>query len=934
MRLTFCLLLASHLSVSAQTAQIRWDVQLDRAVQHDTHVWQGETVDLMPRMVQGTTPVAVTNAPVEFRYREAALATNLYRSVAAACSADTGVLSVRWIPDYDAGAAWYDYQFIAGGNAANPRAFGRITMRPTIGWQASTSAPPAVLYYATKADLQAASNALAAALQAEASARAAQDAALSNLVETSVSSIPLPDLDAHNADPSAHPGIRADIAAPGDIAAGFIPPFDEQINISVAQTILKALANHPHSVCCFDYSRRLPAFRVASRLDLPSVSLDISADAESVSITSREDLVPPAVAICFQKPMADGESQWMYTAVDHAPAVEGETAETRNARLSQAGVLWAVYDLAGFSAQYQVDEQSVGVEPLDWDANKTSQAWWSRWCPQLSDPNITAVTISSPSYSGTGEMPNLLLSGVTQEWMEVGTEEETFTADALIFTGPVILPYEIRTEKLIAKLKTTDAVTKTYRRRTLSSADTGDSVPEGLAAQMWSEWQQVHHDGSIVIVQAESRVDIGPGQTLNLVGGRAEWAAMLALVKRVTEGFADGTATVEFGVPQWVDIDSRFAFYRNCRNRRWSFSRNIAAPHDQPELEDGPGSAGINGVPGSRDGGNTTHIIRRVFDNPAAEVAHRVDIYANADLMGFEFATPADSLVARNIRVLEVLLPVDSLGAGKVTGAKRAQVLACAPYGDEVPLDIPGDGGWGVVNALPDPPGPVDFESILWLDGEPVIDLNSAEQQKAPVRLSAVLPLGDIMHYPCKFIAARFPDTGDEDSSLGIVRGRDSDTSHKLKARLAGVDEPPQHGSQNRVYGFGTDDKWNLLELEFFFKLDAANKRIYMDPAALGGNAKILNHSNPNQTWDFYADQTAYNYAQIELVSHVAMSEDGTRLIVSKRTLKLPKQFLHMVSEETTSELQIMPTSAGPHLVLGTDSDAVVRWLNTFEVAL
>lgn len=157
-------LLLITLSLSAQVAQLRWDIQVDRPVPHDVPVWQGETVDLMPRLVQGTAPVAVTNAPVEFRYREAALATNVYRYVTAEPNTNTGVLAVRWIPDYDAGAAWYDYQIIVGSNAANPRAFGRITMRPTIGWQASTSPPPAILQYATTAQMQAASNALADAL--------------------------------------------------------------------------------------------------------------------------------------------------------------------------------------------------------------------------------------------------------------------------------------------------------------------------------------------------------------------------------------------------------------------------------------------------------------------------------------------------------------------------------------------------------------------------------------------------------------------------------------------------------------------------------------------------------------------------------------------------------------------------------------------------
>ncbi len=163
--LPIALSLLSSIS-TAQVAQIGWDVQQDRAVAHDLFIWQGETVDLLPRLVQGTEPVAVTNAPVEFRYREAALPTNTYRYVTATANTNSGVLAVHWIPDYDAGAAWYDYQIIVGSNALNPRAFGRITMRTTFGYLNASNAPPAITLYPTRADLQGASNALAGAVQA------------------------------------------------------------------------------------------------------------------------------------------------------------------------------------------------------------------------------------------------------------------------------------------------------------------------------------------------------------------------------------------------------------------------------------------------------------------------------------------------------------------------------------------------------------------------------------------------------------------------------------------------------------------------------------------------------------------------------------------------------------------------------------------------
>lgn len=158
-------LMAAACTACAQFAQLGWDVQQDRPVPHEVIVWQGETVDLLPRLVQGIRPVAITNAPVEFRYREASLPTNTYRYVAASANTNNGVIAVRWRPEYDAGAPWYDYQVIVGSNAANPRCFGRIVMRQTIGWHASTNPPPPVTLYPTRTEFQALSNALESALQ-------------------------------------------------------------------------------------------------------------------------------------------------------------------------------------------------------------------------------------------------------------------------------------------------------------------------------------------------------------------------------------------------------------------------------------------------------------------------------------------------------------------------------------------------------------------------------------------------------------------------------------------------------------------------------------------------------------------------------------------------------------------------------------------------
>jgi len=88
--------------------------------------------------------------------------------------------------------------------------------------------------------------------------------------------------------------------AAGDVMAGFTPPFDEQINISIANAICKALANHPHASCWFDYSERAPRLYVRTRGSLTSVSVAVAGQT-GIRVKARTDLQPPAMAVCFEK---------------------------------------------------------------------------------------------------------------------------------------------------------------------------------------------------------------------------------------------------------------------------------------------------------------------------------------------------------------------------------------------------------------------------------------------------------------------------------------------------------------------------------------------------------------------------------------------------------------------------------------------------------
>lgn len=147
--LLLCCCLLGH--SRAQLATLAWDIQQDRPVPHELTIWQGESLHLRPRLVQGTQPLSITNT-VTFRYREPTLAPGLYRHIPATPAPD-GTITITWLPAYDSGAMSYDYQIIIGHDPSNPRAHGRITMRPTIGWLSPGTAPPPIHNYLTQSDL-------------------------------------------------------------------------------------------------------------------------------------------------------------------------------------------------------------------------------------------------------------------------------------------------------------------------------------------------------------------------------------------------------------------------------------------------------------------------------------------------------------------------------------------------------------------------------------------------------------------------------------------------------------------------------------------------------------------------------------------------------------------------------------------------------------
>lgn len=457
------------------------------------------------------------------------------------------------------------------------------------------------------------------------------------------------------------------------IATGFTPPFDEQMNIKVADVITKALAFHPHAVTWFDYTQRDAVLHVASRLDLSTVSKSI-AGRKGIEISQRTDLQVPAIAICYeQSGSVDGEPV-VNTTLDYAPVISNETTEDRDARLAQADVLWACYSLQGAS----VSTASQLITAAAFPASLNDWSWWKANCPQLSEYADADVSLANGRRLGDSSLSNLLTQGEKQPWMStLSVENERIRVDLSYIKRAVIdgtsTIIDRGTKSLTLQVRVTGASVGQTLYRAPVSVDEGEPVPTGIAAELYAEWSQLHFQGSVVFCDDDPPGTLVPGKALNLTGGRSEWTSMAAMIIRSSEDVDNGETSVEFGVPSWTDIDSRVAFARSTRTRRQAESRVWRTGIT------GDGVTGALSGALQRDGNVDAAYVRQLF---AATSTPRHMIVLDPEAVSKSTEASTASVLAPR----ELYIPYVDTGDGNKVKAKLAQVLASPLYGSAVEL--------------------------------------------------------------------------------------------------------------------------------------------------------------------------------------------------------------------------------------------------------
>jgi len=459
------------------------------------------------------------------------------------------------------------------------------------------------------------------------------------------------------------------IARGAPIAKGTIDslatcPYSEHTNITVSQVIRQAIQLQPDTVCYFDYSTGTPVFHCRSANNLTPVSVAaLQTDMDSISMTPRYDLQLPGITINYEiTTTVDGQT-WKSVATDAA----GTTSDPRAANV--------IYPMSG--AQIETATQAITIEAYPVDT--ASKSFWRTHIPWLSDIADADLTISNVTRSGNQSLGNYLLTGQIVSWMNVSSEEETWTAEISYIaktTGDIDSSVESR--KVAVRLLSCGGTSKTYR--TTLSYTAAETPPSGLAAALYASWGRLHWDGQFRLTEDEVTFQVQPRNLCNITGGLAAWATMNALVPEVLYDLEAGTSSVTTGTFGRLQADTLVAFWRGVNARKYSTNRvnRTDASASSRVVVGATGGKILNSIDG--DPGRARRTILRAVSGES--ITQQIDLNPAAVAHA-----SAGNRTTRVLQPREMLIPYQS--GGNVV-AKLCQVLASDLYGSEVAI---GGGG-------------------------------------------------------------------------------------------------------------------------------------------------------------------------------------------------------------------------------------------------
>jgi len=360
----------------------------------------------------------------------------------------------------------------------------------------------------------------------------------------------------------------------GYIASNAEVPWEQTVDITVAEVIVRMLRHTPDCLSLIDYTTTPPTFHVSSFALSYEKQLAVgTAPLSSVaSVTPRYDLQVPGVRIRYER-------RAMSTGLPGGDNVYHTVVTEDAGDMADLEAVTMTIELAGWKGAYQSEYIETETIPLYTDPPATDglndKTWWKYHRQELALLDVADFTITDAARSGDfpAARQRVLLSGTLQDWMtEDGdplliaheTVSGLLTITRRAADGTIVAVEKAK--KVSFPIVSTNAQTKWYVK--LMSEELGEPKPTGLAATLLASWGILQYDAEIVLVAEDCEDLYWPGQRINILNGDSAWSAMNARVQSVREDVDSGTTVIRCGAAKHLGPDSLMTLFRQYRARR------------------------------------------------------------------------------------------------------------------------------------------------------------------------------------------------------------------------------------------------------------------------------------------------------------------------------------------------------------------------------
>lgn len=340
-----------------------------------------------------------------------------------------------------------------------------------------------------------------------------------------------------------------------------ILPTDECRDITVADAIKRELRFFPKAMCYFDYSGERPSLIIRKPTSTVSAIY-----VDGIPKSAREYVynAHPITGVDLEIEATGDIEGVNYHQISHQTA--GDTTA------GNPDCLYATLQIKGASASSTHQSFKSVTETIPENLNDVS--WWKERHPRLANAASDYIEISDATRS-PANYPRIS-AATAGELEEAGLhcEVSKFTCKCTIRTeDDVEEDIFLTLQYLTTNATGTKEEPKTYTWVTDSSAEGGESVPEGLAATILAE-----RSGRLLSESLTIRL----GDTLPVLGDAIVESEGTVYLQSFDIDCANLTADLSFGVPEYLSPEDMASLLSGFRNKRTTSSSSIRSSGKPP----------------------------------------------------------------------------------------------------------------------------------------------------------------------------------------------------------------------------------------------------------------------------------------------------------------------------------------------------------------